>query len=468
MKLRFLTADKITDPESASRVLTKYLNKDVSITLDSQSFEATILSSKESEGTLRIKFLWSTDQDDTQSDIEHIYRYIKSRVGKAVRFRAGTDEFMGLLTGVTDLPSGSTFERYSHMPFVISFSFSSDDQRPLISASKKDSGIIGISVPKNIADHMPFASDLEYGPHITVMYFPSISEEDAKEIIPLIEDIAKEIGTFEVQLDGTTTFPTPQKDGTYPHVAKVKSTALTDFHDMCLDAIEFVKPGLIDKTFTGKNYNPHVTLEYSKSPKNYAAVKSLTWRVDSVDINVGKEKSWNVSLSNKVEASSDSENYLQAGDVVIPVEILSMKDGDMRIRLLDSSQALAVDDMEGHQIKIVTDKAEQEIEVTEVREMGPDGFQVFYRALVTYMPKKAKLKLAAVAKEARKRGQTNVADKLSRFLDFDQEEDQDKEALGPGFEGTDERIVTYVKAPQTQTVVKEPKFTRSLPLHERI
>lgn len=473
MKLRFLTADKITDPESASRVLTKYLNKDVLMALDSQSFEGTLLSSSTKEGTVRVKFLWVIDEDDTKSDVEHIQRYARSKIGSVVRFKVGTDEFVGILTGVTDFPKGSTFERYVNVPFVLSFAFSSEDQRPLISAAakEKESGIIGISVPQNIAEKLPLDPSMEYEPHITVLYFPALSVEDAETLIPIIRDVAESVGTFDVVLDGTTTFPTPQKDGTYPHVAKVKSKSLKDLHNKLLEAIEFVKPGLIDTTFTGKNFNPHVTLRYSNSSTNYSSVKSLAWKVSGLEINVGKDNKWPIPLTRRVEADYSSQSYLQWGDVRVPVEILSLKDGDMRIRLIDSSKNLDVDDMEGHQVTLVTDKAEQEIDILETREMGPDGFQIFYRTLVTYMPKSAAHKLSRVASEARKRGQMELANKLSKFLDFsaeDESEDEDKEALGPGFEGTDSRIVTYVKAPQTQTVVKEPKFTRSLPLHERI
>ena len=475
MKLRFLTADKITDPESASRILTKYFNREVRMTLDSQSFEGTILSAKESDGTLRVKFLWSVDENDTESHVEHIHRYAKSKVGSAVMFRAGTDEFVGLLTGLTDIPEGATLDRYIHVPFVLSFSFSSDDQRPLISASKKESGIIGIGVPQSIVDKLPYDSSMEYAPHITVMYFPSLSVEDAEELLPLVRKVAEQIGVFEVVLDGSTTFPTPQEDGTYPHVAKVKSNSLRDLHNSLLEEIEFVRPGMIDRTFTGKNFNPHVTLRYSKEPKAYSSVPSLAWSVDGLELNVGKENKWPVPMHRKVEAATDTEDtYLQIGDLRVPLVILSLGDGEMKVRLPDSSQAAAVDDAEGHQVKLVSSKAEQEIEVLEVRESGPDGFQIFYRTLVTYMPKSSATKLAKVASMARSRGQTGVANKLSKFLDFseenesDEDDDTDKEALGPGFEGTDSHIVTYVKAPQTQTVVKEPKFTRSLPLHERI
>jgi 2'-5' RNA ligase len=477
MGFRFLAADKVTDPASAERVLTKYKNREASMSLDSQSFEGTVLQVKASGGTLRVEFTWNRDQDQDLSDIEHTQRYAKSRVGSMVRFKVGTDEFTGLLSGLTELPEGATIERYVDSPFVLTFAFTANDQRPLISAGSEQSGIIGVPVPENVAEKLPLDENLPYEPHITVCFFPKLTKDDVEKLLPLAVEAAGIVGSFDVQIDGTTTFPTPQEDGTYPYVARIKSQGLVDFHDLFVEMCEHQYPGMVDTTFALKNYTPHLTLHYSKSATNSAPVPAMAWNVDHLTLNLGREQKFPIPLTEgSVREGSVATPYFQLGEIQIPVHVVSNKDGDMRIRLKDSNQAAKFDDMEGEKVLLVTKNAEREIEIVEIRESGPDGFQLFYRTLVTYMPKSSAAKLRYVGAVAMDRGLLRLAAKLSNLLDFeeaaeDEAEDQepeDKEALGPGFEGTDEHIVTYVKAPQTQVIVEEPKFTRKLPLHERI
>lgn len=474
MGLHFLTADKVTDPESAERILTKYQNREISMSLDAQSFEGTIHRTKASRGTLQIEFTWNLDQDQDISDIEHLQRYAKSRVGSMVRFKAVTDEFTGLLSGITELPEGATLERYVDSPFVLTFAFSSEDQRPLISAGFEDSGIIGVPVPDNIAEHLPLDPNLPYEPHITVCYFPKLSAEDAEKILPLAMEAAEIVGSFDVQIDGSTTFPTPQDDGTYPHVARIKSRGLTDFHDLIVEMCEHYYPGILDTTFALKNFNPHITLSYKKSPKSFSAIKALAWNVDHLTLNLGKKDKFPIPLSEGSirEGTAVEKPYFQVGETRIPVSVVTNKNSRSRIRLKDSSQTKLFEDMEGKKVMLVTKNTQQELEILEIREVGPDNFMVSYRSLATYMPRGASSKLQYIKSIAQDRGLVRIAEKLARLLDFKKKEEvedlEDKEALGPGFEGTDEHIVTYVKAPQTQVIVKEPKFTRSLPLHERI
>jgi len=468
--VRFLAADKVTDPKSAERVLTKYKNREASMALDSQSFEGTILAVKADGGTLRVQFTWAKDQDQDISDIEHVQRFAKTKIGSMVRFKVGTDEFVGLLSGMTDLPEGATFERYIDSPFVLTFAFSAQDQQPR-AADFEESGIIGVPVPDNIAEMLPLDSDLPYAPHITVCFFPKLTAKVVEKILPLAMEAAEIVGSFDVQIDGGTTFPTPQDDGTYPHVALIKSQGLTDFHDLVVELCEHHHPGLVDTTFALKNYTPHLTLSYSDDPTLSPTVKALAWNVDHLTLNVGKKEKFPIPLSegSMKEGSTVEVPYFQRGDVKIPVRIGGAHDNSMKVRLKDPSQAGIFGDLEGEQVKLVTKKAEQDMEILELRESGPDTFQVSYRSLSVFMPKAAASKLRFVAMVARDRGCEKLAKRLRKFKDAeDEEEPEDVEALGPGFEGTDPHIVTYVKAPQTQVIVEEPKFTRKLPLHERI
>jgi len=473
MGIRFIAADKVTDPESAERILSKYKNREVSMTLDSQSFSGNLVKVDASEGMLRVTFTWKK-QGRKLSDIEHVQKFMKSKVGSMIRFRVATDEFVGLLSGVTEYPTGSSTERYVDSPFMLTFAFEEGDQSPKTAGAS--SGIIGIEVPLNLAKQLRLDDQLEYAPHITVCYFPSLSKETFEQVHALALKAARAIGTFEVRVDGCTTFPTPQEDGTYPHVAVVKSQALMDYHDLVVDLLEHHHPGLVSMDFVHKNYNPHITLKYVEKPTFFSAPKAIAWNVDHLTLNRGTEISEDIPLGEHggtkatKTALAVEKPYFQFGEFRIPVVVVDERPGEMKIRLTDSSQTQMVDDLEGSQVTFVTDTATAQMEILEVREMGVDGFQVFFRLLVTRIPTLAARRLQYVLAVAKDRGLTDVVTRLGRFLDFEsaQDEDEDKEALGPGFEGTDSHIVTYVKAPQTQVIVEGPQFSKGLPLHERI
>ncbi len=477
MGFRFLSADKVTDPKSAERVLTKYRNRETTMALDSQSFDGTVLNVKASGGTLRIEFTWSHDRDQGPSEIGHIQRTAAAKIGSMVRFKVGTDEFIGLLSGMTELPKGATTERYLDSPFVMTFAFSAQDQKPII-ADFEESGIIGVPVPANIVEQLPISEDLPYDPHITVCFFPKLSPEDVEKILPIAAEAADIVGSFDVMIDGGTVFPNQQEDGTYPHVAKILSEGLKDYHDLVVEMCEHYFPGKVDTTFALKNYKPHLTLSYNHDPSPRSVPKSLAWNVDHLTLNLGKTRKFPIPLTEGSlrEGGSVPKPYLQFGEIQIPIHVVGIgnREGSMRLRLKEPKQARRFDELEGKTVMLVTKNADQELEINQVIGAGPDEFQLFYRPVVVYMPKSAATTLRFVSAVARDRGLTNISNRLSKFLDFDsskseeEEEPEDKEALGPGFEGTDEHIVTYVKSPQTQVIVEEPKFTRKLPLHERI
>ena len=143
----------------------------------------------------------------------------------------------------------------------------------------------------------------------------------------------------------------------------------------------------------------------------------------------------------------------------------------VRVRVKQVGQAHLIDEMEGLQVKLVTPKSEDKLEIIEVRPAGTDGYQIFYRSLVTYMSPETGAKLDYVAAVSASRGLPEIQARIARLLSFDSEEedeDEDTEGIGPGYPGTDPRIVTYVKAPQTQESVGDPEaFPRTLPLHRR-
>lgn len=473
--LRFVRADKITDVESAERILSKYRNREVEFKLGPNTFLGNFLDAEGRDGALHVKFTWKNDgTDKALGDIEHVYRLVQSSIGKAVKFQVNTDAFFGLLGSATKWPHGAVSKEYADSPFVLAFAFNEEDQRPIVAASKGSALVL--PVPANIQEQLPLDNDLEYDPHITVAYFPDLKIKDVELVLRCAGQAARKTGPISVFLTKSTTFPTPQDDGTYPHVALVKSPELLDFHDEFIDLIERFSPGLADTTFAHKNYTPHVTLSYVPEPNVFTPVKPLAWSVDHLHLSYkGGAEMLPIPLRADMRIAGEEIEppFLQVGEVRVPVVLLSNDDGELRVRLKRGSQAPLIDDMEGLPAKLVTRKTEQKLEIQEVRESGPDGFQIFYRPLISYMSKGASSKLKYVSAVAEDRGELGVVARIAALLDFgedDSEEDEaeDKEALGPGFEGTDPHIVTYVKAPQTQQIIEEPKFTRDLPLHERL
>jgi len=205
-----------------------------------------------------------------------------------------------------------------------------------------------------------------------------------------------------------------------------------------------------------------------------APVKRLAWSVDQLYLSYrGGDEFFPIPLNMRTAGESDTP-FLQIGETRVPVLVLSEKDDELVVRVKNGQQGHLVDELDGRSVSFVKDDSEVKMAVTEARPFGIDGYQIFYRPLVSYLSKESSSRLHYVADVARSRGLHAVAIRVGELLDFsdveeaEEDDDEDTEALGPGFPGTDPRIVTYVKAPQTQQVVEEPKFTRNMPLHERI
>jgi hypothetical protein len=188
-------------------------------------------------------------------------------------------------------------------------------------------------------------------------------------------------------------------------------------------------------------------------------------------LNLGKKEHFPIPLSDGSfhGGAAVSTPYFQLGDVQIPVKVMGSKGSVMQVHLKDPKQVGRFEDLEGDQLNFVTKNAEQEIEIVKLQKMGTDVFRILFRSVAAHIPRPIAAKLRYVQAIAEERGQLAIAKKLSKIKATEEEEEpEDKEALGPAFPGTDSHIVTYVKAPQTQVIVEEPKFTRKLPLHERI
>ena len=470
--LRFVRADKVTSVESAERVLSKYKNSPVEMKIGPSSFRANLIDAKAQNGVIYVKFTWKSG--GTRSDLrrmEHVYELIQSNVGNAVRFQVNTDSFFGILGSATDFPEGANPEEYINSPFVLSFAFNEEDQNPVIAGSK--GSVLLAGVPTNIQEQLPLDDGLEYDPHVTVAYFPSLEMKDVELVLRCAGMAAKKTGTISMAIDTSTTFPTPDDDGLYPHVARINSQGLTDFHNEFIDLIERFSPGLADTTFAHKNYNPHVTLRYVSTPNVFTPLKKMAWTIDHLELSYkGGIEFLPVPLNDMKTAGNTELTFLQVGEDIVPLSIIGHDRGDLRVQLDNDGQSALISGLEGEQIKLVTPKSEFKMEVQEVKETGASSFQIFYRTLTSYLTKESRSRLRLVAAVAEDRGCPDVSSRIATLLDFEaqgeEQEDEDTEALGPGNPGTHPSIVTYVKGPQTQQEIEEPKFTRKMPLHERL
>ena len=463
--LSFVKKATVQDAESAARIYSQYLNRDVDLSVDFNSIPVSLLDAQADDGVLYLKFSWQAE------DIGNDYRIIRSKLGKEVRVRINSEEMVGVLGTTTEIPPGADMDTYKNSPFVLAMTFPSSKF-----ASFKGS-IIGIDVPSNIRDLLPIADDLEYDPHITVAFFPNLSTEDIPLVLRAAKEAAKKVGSFSVRVTQSKTFPTPDEEGNYPHVALIESDELRFMHEEIVRVLEHYSPGLVSTDFVGKNYNPHITLKYSKNPSSYSPIKELKWSVDSMFLSYrGGDEFFPIPLSGEKRASGGGS--IQVGDVTIPVMSVNDNDNIIQINLERGKHSDLVSTCEGQQVTLSTSSYNKKIQILEVSEEGPDRFSLSYRPLVTYMSKKSRYLLIKVSNLLELRGFTALSKRVASLLDFspeesesegtEEEEPEDVDALGPGFPGTDPRIVTYVKAPQTTQTIDEPKFPMTLPLHERI
>lgn len=412
MMLRFLRADKITDTASAARVLSKYRNREVEFRLDSISWKGTLLAAAEHDGELRISFTWKNDNTDSMlREVANVMANISAKNGKSITFQVNSDEFHGILSAVTELPPNADVSDYINAPFEIGFAFNADDQRPLIDQhailASAGGGALVVPLPDNLAATLGCDSDLTYDPHITVAYFPDLNDDNFDFVVKIAKEVAQALGcsSMEFVVRGATTFPTKQDDGTYPFVALIQSDMLRRFHNTLVEKCEQLRPGLVALQFSRKNYTPHVTLKYIQDEGYAAPVKAIAWSSDTLKLTRGKERKMEISLK---DHDVSRYSYSKLAYVCAVAEE----------RGLDSI-------------------VERIANFLRRREDEEEAYRYWY--------------------EKKPKDEKDIED-----------DDEDTEALGPGFEGTDSHIVTYVKSPQTEEGVEEPKFTRKMPLSERV
>ena len=88
--LSFVKKATVQDAESAARIYSQYLNRDVDLSVDFNSIPVSLLDAQADDGVLYLKFSWQAE------DIGNDYRIIRSKLGKEVRVRINSEEMVGV------------------------------------------------------------------------------------------------------------------------------------------------------------------------------------------------------------------------------------------------------------------------------------------------------------------------------------------------------------------------------------
>tara|TARA_R100000656_G_scaffold104176_1_gene76067 strand:- start:98646 stop:100058 length:1413 start_codon:yes stop_codon:yes gene_type:complete len=464
-------ADRILDPESAERIFTKYLNRDVHFSVSGKSWDGTLLNAIADGVNLVIEFTWARDGGySSVDDIISDYNFLKSQKGHTVEFKISTDSFRGTLAGMTEIPAGGTLEEYADSPFALSFAFTSADQSPKM-AAKSRSGVLSLQVPTNLG--LPYADDLEYAPHVTLCYMPELSEEDYDSVRNKLRDFLKKFRSFDAMTDGSQVFLNPSDEGKYPWVANIR-TPHDYLHTEIVAFLEFKFPGLVDTKFAYDQYKPHTTLDYVDGPGEKKVCPSVAWTVDHIMVCRGDEQMTPLYLGDMPKRmAAGKQSYMQIGNSRADIEVVEEHSGRLIFNLLSPKYEDLVLDARGA-IKLAIDGKEMKVNVLGVETHG-SALMMQYQVLAQYVPASLLSRLRYVRAVAEDRG-LEVADRITKLLPDAEDEDdagemdeaEDKEGLGPLFPGTDPHIVTYVKAPQTYETIEGPEFPKGLPLHKRI
>lgn len=142
--------------------------------------------------------------------------------------------------------------------------------------------------------------------HITILNLgDDLKIDTIVRAVPLIFDITKEMEPFLVTTKKITTFP--KGDNGYPIIAPVEASQLNDIHSKLKRV--FDRRG-IDYSKKFPDYNPHVTLGYSKKkPKNIKLPKTQ-WQANEVCLFGGNSHDERIYVSfplslNIIKKSSD-------------------------------------------------------------------------------------------------------------------------------------------------------------------
>jgi len=439
-----------------------------------QSFIGMLVSTAYQRNKLRVTFVFKEEKEAAQARNEHVYRYMRAKVGSSVTFKVVGEEVTGVIDGVTEIQTGGSFSRYKNAEFSFMMIVPSKTKEMRIDryAASAPSAIVGVEVPTNIQSFLPLSDSLEYEPHITVAHFPSITKEEGKEVEGLIEKAAGRVGSFDVRLERSFTFPNQQKDGTYPWVALAESQGLMDFHDTLLDLLEYHLPGLASTEFIHKNFNPHVTLEYVKTPVQGLPITPVIWTVGHVTLNA-EEPPVKIELHRHRKTASVSP-HLQIGDVTIPVKVKSDKNNHLKVRIRDTRREGMLEGLENDEITFATQNSERLLSVIETKNLGRGIFDIYYRVTSQKFPSTSKKKLSYVRKESESRGALEASNRIAKLLDFseqeEKEEPEDVDAFGPGSPGTFSDIATYSKSVQSEGLVdpEAKTFQKAQDLVDRI
>ena len=129
-----------------------------------------------------------------------------------------------------------------------------------------------------MADQIDVPGQRDPSDHITMFFLgKELSIDTIGKLVPIIHKVTSELRPFMVSCKRITTFP--KGDNGYPVIAQLQAPQLQEIREKIKRIFE--RKG-INYDETHAEYNPHVTLSYSKKkPKNISFPK-IQWQINEL------------------------------------------------------------------------------------------------------------------------------------------------------------------------------------------
>lgn len=459
------------------KVLNKYNGADVELRLNSKPlpilFLRSLVTGSTANDELTLEFIFNVSNG---KELEQSYKYIRSLINKDVEVKIGTSTFYASLVDTYKIPVGVKFDDILENKFSISFNNVRNERVVKSEVKKEENGEketswLQIGIPDNIWDVIK--RNIKHAvkdPHITVIHFNKVLEENEREkVIKVIENVCRNFGPILIKTGKTTCFGT--KDNPC-EVLLIDSKQLLEFNEELEQEIDLLYPDIVSKDYS---YCPHTTLSYKKI-KKLPYVPSIAWNADRIEYITGNAKYgfWLKKNRENDETTpcKELEKLVSKPELRVP-EITAASVG---YKLASSLEELGYRSA-ANIVKNVACSVDTDNPISKLRTIAgilfeQGNIELSNRCLASVnkieIPIDDKIKNALVTYVDPIKLDSAI-NAVLEAISPKKDEKEEVEALGPGMPGTDPRIVTYTKSPQTQDVMPEaPVYSKNLELSKRI
>lgn len=250
-------------------VLAELQGSDTQFRIDAVTIPGLLVRATRSNIELGMEFVFDAA---SPAQIQRFYEYTRRRIGRFVNVSVSGTSFTGKLVDTTKLPPGYKPENIVNTMFEFVF-----ERVHTRTASSVKRGMISLPVPNRIVKSWA-CKGLKPDPHITLGYMPNVNDDQAKGIVDIVRDVAKNFKPFDVVTHGQGIF------GINSRVALVATNPeLRAFRQLVVAKVLRKYPRIVDIT-THPVWHPHVTLgSHDRLPMmNTDAMFTLS----TVDVNI--------------------------------------------------------------------------------------------------------------------------------------------------------------------------------------